>query len=52
MKTLLIIVVFAVAVGLRSERLHWRELGLLALFVSAITFWETFNILFRYIGVE
>jgi hypothetical protein len=52
MKTLLLISIFSIIVGAKSDRLRWREILLIAAGIGALVFWQTFNILFRYIGVE
>lgn len=52
MKSLLLITVVSIALGTKFKRLRWGELLIIAAFIAAIVGWETFNILFRYIGVE
>lgn len=52
MKTLLLLVLVGIVVGTRSRSLRWKELGAIAGIVGLIVAYETFNILFRYIGVE
>lgn len=52
MKFLLFLVVVGVLAGCRSRSFRWREVGIIALVVGLLVSWQTFNIMFRYIGVE
>jgi len=52
MKELLLLVIISTTVGMRSRSLRWRELGVLMFVVGLLVFWQTFNIVFRYISVE
>jgi len=52
MSFLLIITAFSIFIGMIAENIRWRELLLIGGFIATIVLWQTFNILFRYIGVE
>lgn len=52
MKFLLVLVIIGVLLGTQTSSIRWRELAIIGTVVFGLVGWQTFNILFRYIGVE
>lgn len=52
MKVLIMLTAFGVAIGCRYDRFDLRALGAVTLGVGLVVGVQTFNIVFRYIGVD
>lgn len=52
MKILLIIVAGSIAVGLKGTRMSWEKLFVLCLGIGSIVALQSFQIVFRHIGVD